>query len=205
MSEFDDQIRAYYNEAHIEDPHCTAILDAGRQYAQASKLKRWSYGLAAALLIMTGFAFWNSQKSEHDSVDTIVQVVASSHQKNLAPDIATHDYLELQRQLSNASFSVIPPTRQLREDYRLVGGRYCSLGTCFAIQLRLQDKSTGELLTLYVAKLDSTLRKASQEIRTLEGVQVKVWKDNSRLFALARYQDYKKSTEERKATKSISI
>jgi len=186
MSNLDDQIREHYNSCCLDSHRLSAILCAGEQCSQSRMLMRWSFGLAAALIVITtvlnlGFPVEVGERTP----DRIITEVAKSHSNLLDPEYFSTNYQELQSQLARIDFSIVP-TDFLKDNYRLVGARYCSIHTCLAVQLRLRDKQTGEPVTLYIAKLDSALAQAQEDLRVVDGVRVQVWKDTDRFFAMAR-------------------
>lgn len=187
MSELDQEVREHYTHCCLSNHRVDAILSAGDQCCWGRFAMTWSIGLAAALITITTFLYFAfpQQVGEHGP-QRIVTEVARSHAKQLDPEFKTADYVELQAKLARIDFSVIPNNAFIFENYALVGGRYCSIHTCLAVQVKLKDKLTGESVTLYIAKIDDTLDQAVADTRIVDGVRVQVWRDKERFFAMAR-------------------
>ena len=139
--------------------------------------------LAATLvaLAVTVFFLWKPA----DLTDEVASEIAKNHNKQLAMEIKSGDYHEVQTELDRIPFSLKLPEKEVRSEFTLVGGRYCSIQTELAAQLRLSDNDTGAPCTLYIAKLTDSLRKLKPTTRTVKGVKVKIWSDGQRFFGLA--------------------
>ena len=115
----------------------------------------------------------------------MVAEIAKNHNKQLAMEIKSGDYRELQTELDRIPFSLKLPEKEVRSKFSLVGGRYCSIQTELAAQLRLSNNDTGVPCTLYITRLTDSLRQLKPTTRTVKGVKVKLWSDGRRFFGLA--------------------
>jgi len=65
------------------------------------------------------------------------------------------------------------------------GGRYCSIQGELAAQISLTD-AEGKPCTLYIAPLRGAVEEIGEGEHRAESVTIRFWRDNGRLFALAR-------------------
>ena len=110
--------------------------------------------------------------------------IAKNHNNQLAMEIKSSDYREVRTKLDRIPFSMKLPEKKMRIEFTLVGGRYYSIQTELAAQLRLSDNTTGAPYTLYITKLTDSLCQLKSATRIVKGVEVKLWSDGQRLFGL---------------------
>jgi anti-sigma factor RsiW len=117
--------------------------------------------------------------------ERVLAEVAMNHRKQLDVEFVADQYLQLQQELDRLDFSIVPKGSALTRNYRLVGGRYCSIQGQLAAQLKVEDKMSGEWLTLYIAPLNDELQRLSSSDQTHSGVYIRLWQEDERFFALA--------------------
>ena len=68
-----------------------------------------------------------------------------------------------------------------------MGARYCSIQGKLAAQLRLQDKASQKIYTLYQVSGNAYDLPSPHEVRTidLDGIRVKIWQEKGVWLALA--------------------
>lgn len=187
MTDLDDQIREFYEDCCLDGHRISAILETGKICSRSCHVIRWSIGLAASVVFAALLAYALIPHYVFTSgPEHIVAGLATSHRERLEPEFLTGSYVELQDKLEKIHFSILPDNPYLRDQFELLGGRYCNLHTCLAVQLRLRNKATGTLVTLYVAALDPVLEQAHEDNQLIDGVRVQVWKSKDRFFAMAQ-------------------
>ena len=87
--------------------------------------------------------------------------------------------------LNRLDFALLPSDPTIRGTYTLLGGRYCSVQGALAAQLKVKNKKTGDVLTLYVTRLTKPLKSIASQTTTHDNVTIRLWIDNDRLFGLA--------------------
>jgi hypothetical protein len=181
MSQLDEQIRDHYLQQSLPERNLQGIL-TGEEPVRSDAWRRL-LPLAAALaaLLVAAFFLWKPA----DLTDAVVAEIAKNHNKQLAMEIKSGNHLEVQTKLDRIPFSLKLPEKEVLSEFTLVGGRYCSIQTELAAQLRLSDNDTGAPCTLYITKLTDSLGQLKPTTRTLKGVKVKLWSDDHRFFGLA--------------------
>ena len=186
MNKIDDQIRNYYQKQKLDEHRADAILDSGRQFSHVRCLRSISiFALAAAATIVIAVYF--DFPGDRRSVNEIISAeVASSHLKQLDPELRIVDYQELQAAFDKLDFSIIPTQEFILNNFNLMGGRYCTLCGETTAQLKLVNKITGEPCLLYIAKLDALIADIRPDTVVVDGVHIQMWKSNGLFFAMSR-------------------
>ena len=111
--------------------------------------------------------------------------IAKNHSAQLPMEIRSSDYGEVAAALDQIQFPLMPPDEEFRQRYTLDGGRYCSIRTQRAAQLRVRKTATGQMHTLYITSLTEELRALPETIQTIDGIQVRLWTGGDSFFGLA--------------------
>ena len=184
MSDFDESVREYYARAALRPQRAESILAQGRAATRARR--SWLYRLAGmAAVLALGLFGVQRQLGDDSVVPGLLAEVAMNHQKQLGVEVASDRYQAVQAGLDRLDFPVLPARQGLLENYGLLGGRYCSIRGNLAAQLKVRDRVSGRVLTLYVTPLTEALSDHIPLEREFEQVRIRMWEDNGRLFVLA--------------------
>lgn len=192
MKDFEQQFNAYYSQHVLPEQKIARIL-AQAEYVRPSFFARPSFSISvvtAALVLVGVVLFWERIPPQipqlPDFTQAIAQTIVSSHQEGLVLEVQTDRYETLQSQLPRLKFSAFPAQPFLREQFELLGGRYCYLVGQLSVQLRLQDRHSGATYTLYITSLTPQFQPiALEKSLYLNGTFVKIWKEDDRVFGLA--------------------
>lgn len=185
MKTLEQQVRDYYGSQVLPEARVQSVIQLGRAVTPSNRLA-WAVGAAAVVALLAALLFLLNRPAQADLTQSVAAEIAKNHSKRLAPDVASDRYEEVQSKLSKLDFSVLPASEFLRRDFQLVGGRYCSVQSEFAAQLKLREPTSGETCTLYVVPLTPHLQGIKADTRVVNGVRVQVWSEDGRLFGLAR-------------------
>lgn len=183
MNELDQKLRDYYQSQSLSDDRLDQIL-ATTKMIRHPFWRQPALLAAACIALLLGISalfVWPGPKLEA----TVAQDVWKNHQKQLAPEIATSSFAEIQTALPRLAFPIAPTRPDMFAGMRLIGGRYCSILDELAAQISLVD-AEGNPCTLYVAPLAPPLSKITPGVHRIEGGTVQIWTDAHRVFALAR-------------------
>lgn len=149
------------------------------------------YGIAATLLIcvITMYAFYNNSLPVSQR---IAAEVAHNFHKLKPLEIESGKTSELNNYFTKLDFSLIDSRLITANNWNLLGGRYCSIQGITAAQLRVIDKKTNQLQTLYQAAYEPNIHGVLPKLNEAEtplqlyanGITVNVWVENGLLFAL---------------------
>jgi hypothetical protein len=185
MKTLEQQVRDYYGSQSLPNERVQSITQLGRAVAPSNRLA-WALGAAAAVAVLAAVALVLTRPNRADLTQMVVAEIAKNHAKHLAPEVASDRYEEVQAKLSRLEFSARPAAEFLLRDFQLLGGRYCSVQSEFAAQLKLRENASGAICTLYVVPQTPALQQVKADTRVVNGVRVQVWSEDGRLFGLAR-------------------
>ena len=183
MSRFDASIRQYYQGKVLADDKVEVIL--ARTGTRKRLGVRYYQVLAAAAILLVAFVGLQRHLDSAALKERVLGEIAMNHRKQLDVEFAADHYLELQNKLDRLDFPIAPGRSAFARNYRLVGGRYCSIQGQLAAQLKVEDKISGELLTFYVVPLSVELQGFSDSEQTFGDVHIRLWQEDDRFFALA--------------------
>ncbi len=185
MIELDQKLRDYYQSQSLPEHRVAHILETSRMIRRPF-WKQHAVRLAIAasialLLSLSIHGFWSGPAIEI----LVARDVWNNHRKQLAPEVTTSSFAEIQSALPRLDFAIAPTQPEMLAGMKLAGGRYCSILDELAAQISLVD-ATGQPGTLYVAPLTPPLAKVTPGIYRMEHGTVHIWTDAHRIFALAR-------------------
>jgi hypothetical protein len=184
MNNFDDIVRKYYSSKTLSAEKVEDVLSKSTRSRKVSFTRSYQLaGLAVALLI--GFVFLHQRLNQATMTERVMAEIAMNHQEQLSLEVTSDQYQVVQEKLSRLDFSILPDKSDMTQNYTLVGGRYCSIHGELAVQLKLQDKTSGKLISLYVTNLTDELKDMTPLDADLSGVNIQFWKQNGRFFASA--------------------
>jgi hypothetical protein len=185
MKTLEQQVCDYYATQALPEERVQSIVQLSRTVSPSRRLT-WAVGAMAAAILLAGVLFVMNRPVQSNLTQRVMVEIAKNHSKKLQPEFVTGNYQELQAQLSRVEFSILPPGGFLRSGFSLEGGRYCSVQSELAAQLKLQESASGEACTLYVAEATPPLAQIKPGTQVVDGVRVQVWIEDGRLFGLAR-------------------
>ncbi|MEM1201807.1 MAG: hypothetical protein AAGN66_01110 [Acidobacteriota bacterium] len=205
MRHVDDSLKQHYLDQRLGDERVERILAAARSAGgtvgdpaedpegrpagsgsgnRGPRRAILAWAAAAVLAVVLGAALL-LPSTDASMTAEVVGEVAYNHLKGYDVDIRSDRYEIVQAGLDRLEFSILPTRGRLLRDFDLVGGRYCSIQEVLAAQLSVRRRDNGSVCTLYVAPVTETLRPVGDGIGTFGEVQVELWRDDGRLFALA--------------------
>lgn len=193
----DKGIRRYYKDQSLDQNVLdrlktmaetqTALLEKNQINGNEKKNHYRKFALAAVLLIgvLTGTQLVHFiDTTDTDLFSRVTKEVELNHRKQLTSDFFASDYQTLASAMDKLDFSLKLPARLQNINYKLVGGRYCSIQGQIAAQIKLSD-SEGRKLTLYATKLSDKLATLNNKSQLRGDVFIQMWKEGKLLFGLA--------------------
>ncbi len=145
----------------------------------------------ASILIAAGL-LWNVGFKQQPEVSILIaEEVVHNHLKMKPLEVSSHSLQDMRTYFNKLDFALRGSSLITSGDLQLLGGRYCSIQGVTAAQLRLQDRETGELETLYEAPYDNDLFQELPDLQKgqtpkrhyINGIGVDIWVDKGILFA----------------------
>ena len=179
MNPIDTQIKEYYQKQTLPVENLQAMQPP--EDTPRSSQWPWLLPLAAAAVALLAIFLWKPSSLPQ----AVAAEIAKNHNAQLAMEISSSDYQEVAAKLDRIKFSLTPPSGEFGRQFTLIGGRYCSIQTELAAQLRVQENATGKMHTFYVTPLTIDLGALKETTQTVKGVKVRLWKEGDRFFGLA--------------------
>ncbi len=193
----DTAIKAHYDRQELSDEKLDAILamaarETDRPVASPaapapprSSERVWYARLAAmAAMLLLGFGLFHVWFTERDLSHRVLGEIAMNHLEELSVEVASADYAAVQGSLDQLEFSILPPA-SVRQRFELIGGRYCSIEGGLAAQLKLRDRETGQVETLYATRLTDALKGIAPQESLHDDVRISLWSEGDVFFGLA--------------------
>ena len=152
--------------------------------------RRWPLAAIAATLLLgvtISLAFQVYVRTEPVRLDLVLQEVAMNHEKNLASEVVSSDLNVIQSSMQKIDFS-LNLIDGLDESHLLIGARYCSVGGELAVQLKIRDRVSRDIDTLFVAPAPMELGRIDNHRTLLGGTRIRIWTSAGLLYALASDQ-----------------
>jgi len=183
MTDLERLIKDYYDEAELPDSRVDAILAGAPPRSTPSRV--WYMRITAmAATLLVGFGFLHFYLTERDTATRVFAEIAMNHQKQLAVEVTASTFADIGQALERLEFAVPRPERLL-EGFELIGGRYCSIHGNLAAQLKLRDRDSDAVHTLYVTGLTPDLVNVADGTARHDGVEITLWHENDIFFGLA--------------------
>lgn len=148
----------------------------------------------AACALLLGFWLYLSPGDHPPQPQRIADEVALNHIKLKPLEVQSESMRELQDYFTELDFAPLENDMLRSARYQLLGGRYCSIEGQPAAQLRVLDRSSGEVHSLYQTHFDTELfgelvrdgLETTPLARSARGMEVDIWVEHGLLFALTR-------------------
>jgi len=151
--------------------------------------------MASALLLSFILSFYYIQSVDFSTLSIeqrIAEEVAKNHLKLKPLEIKSNTLQGLSSYFKQLNFSPVNPNSISLSKQNLLGGRYCSIQGVTALQLRMINKKTNKVQTLYETEYDKLVFKHFPEMSKsgepvtvyVKGMKIDMWVEKDILFAL---------------------
>lgn len=132
-------------------------------------------------LVLSAWLFnASSERTEHT-----LREVAMNHTTRLEPEFLGGSLAKLDNSMHQLPFTLVLP-KSMAGEYELAGARYCSLSGVLAAHVKLQDKQSGQSMSLFVTSNAAELEDIQPQQQSIDGVEVDLWREGGLFYALAR-------------------
>jgi len=180
------------NEAAKEDGDNSGFISAllnrflSGRFTVGGGNYRYAFHVTAALLLLSlGIIF--SLLSQPPLSQRIMDEIAYNHQQKMPIEVASASLGDVRNYLNKLTFPIISPASLDEPNWRLLGGRYCSINGKLAAQLKIKNTEDNSIYTLYQAATEGgeSALGQSQMTQTIDGVGVSIWREKGLLLGLA--------------------
>jgi hypothetical protein len=174
-----DHYRAVAAPTAVRERLVALALDRA---SQRRRLRLYTAGGLAAAALLAALAWWPPGRPGHAGPAEIASSVALYHLHRKPNEVVAARIEDVAQGLPRLDFALRLPARDGLPDWRLEGGRYCSLGGNIAAQLALSDVHGGRH-TVYVARSAGAVAEIASFNTAVDGVAVRIWREDGLAFA----------------------
>ena len=191
-------LQRHINSKSLSDTQLETLIDIQRQNTNAPTPRqpvrlRWVASFALLFVVLASSLYINFTPL-FDLDERIGNEVAKNHIQLKPLEIQTSSIQDIRKYFTELDFSPIESSLVQKLNKTLIGGRYCSIQGITAAQLRLKDKTSGQVQSLYqtiykpeVFKGLPLLEEGHKPVTVLsKGLEVDIWVEKGILFALTR-------------------
>jgi len=147
-----------------------------------------SSAFIAIVISISLFSYFSTKPGSSETIQRIANEVAQNHLKMKPMEVQTSNMSEVQNYFTKLDFLPLP-SQQLSKPIQLAGGRYCSIQSSTAAQLRYKNKK-GSYVTLFETPYDPklfnqipNLDKGEEPVTTYaRGIKVTLWVERGLLM-----------------------
>lgn len=181
MDKTEQNIKKYYSSKTLPKEKVDLLLSnrsSTKGFGSVGKI-------AIAALLIVGFIFTITQFQSSNIEDRIVKEITMNHNKQLNVEFPSDSLSDLQTKLTKLDFKLDKAEGVISDNYILMGGRYCSIQGNLAAQLKIKDKNTNIIETLYITDINPELSNVKSTNINSDGVNIKVWNQDGLLYGIA--------------------
>jgi len=185
MTDFKSTLRQVFDEERLSTERMSIILkDTEKTRYYRSKSTFW-YSAAAAVVIFCFFGIFSIYRNNLIK-NSVLHEIAANHLRQLKSEVLANSYAEISRKLDMLKMPIKPPNEPVDNFYLVNGARYSSIRGGLAAQIYLVNKMRNHPHTMYVTHLTKDLEALQSDFYEMEGVHIKIWKNDSCMYAIAR-------------------
>lgn len=144
----------------------------------------------AALVLISLITLFLFNGNRADLGQSIAEEVVANHVRLRPLEVESNDFLETSAYFTQLDFNLRPSKVLANKDVEMLGGRYCSIKSQIAAQLRYRDNK-GKALTLYqvgydegeFGQLPSVDSLETPHVFYVDGFKVMLWTETGLLMA----------------------
>ena len=140
------------------------------------------------LVVLLALPIWVSQPL----IQKISEEMTFNHMKSYEPEYFGEHISEVTANMSKLNFGAVWPEKLNPDRWSILGGRYCSVQGQVALQVKVKNRETGEISTLYQSAFPKSLKFKGQQKEAVYlsgGHQVDLWREQGNLMGLVREQE----------------
>lgn len=191
-------LQDHFNNQLLDEHQLDELLDLQVSAAQVTpqaalaKDKSWTKQLVlhaslSACVLALVISLWAHVRPDFNR-DSLVEEIALNHLQPFVLEVGSSSLADVDHALSHLPFSLVNSTRIDSQRWTLLGGRYCSIQGQLAAQLKMLDKKSQKIVTLYQSAVpfETTSSFSDKTLRSDSGVNVSIWWENGVMLALAQ-------------------
>jgi hypothetical protein len=186
-----DSTKEYYESFNLTSKQLNQLESLEREHffqsSRTSPNKSWFLPIATLVAGVFLVMYFKPTPDPELYPSGIASEIAYNYNKTLTPEFQGKSISEIKPHFSKLDFNLVSSKHNNISDFKLVGGRYCSINKQLAAQLRLVGNNNKDTVSWYQLPLpaDQRMIKKNMEIY-INGVKVIMWTEKGVLHVLAR-------------------
>jgi hypothetical protein len=199
-----DALKSHYRGTHLSpsqldaltvmlesrQPPAAAPMSVSRNRPSAGRLlgygRHHPFATASALGLLVAVFFYALLAGWGDVRQRVESEIAYNHLKEMSLEVHSDSIEEVAGYLSKLDFRLISSEALPSADWILLGGRYCSINSRLAAQLKVRNRANNGVYTLYQALTPDALELGNVPTTAfVDGVKVSLWQEQGLLLGLA--------------------
>ena len=186
MKNFEQELKNYYRSKRLGPEKVRTIQKQARKANKTRLRVSYLVPLAASILLVIGIWTWFHVSGTGGTIaNQVAAEIGHNHRQRGALLVESDRYDIVQATLSELDFSLLPTRETLVQDFTLIGGKYCVIQGSRAAQLKLKNRGSGIVHTLYILPVNEKTEDLKAGIYETDDVHVELWTDRSLLYGLA--------------------
>lgn len=184
MDNLNSKIKSYYLSKNLTEEQLRKITNSKARIGNKLFVTPNILKYASVFIAILGISYCIyilSSYQKNNLLESYASEVAYNHKKQLPVEFTSSNIPDLQDKFKKLDFKLEFP-ELLKENYKIIGGRYCSVDNKIASQLNIKTKNN-KTATLYVFKKDEKLTFDLKNYE-MDGVKVMIWHSSDLIFAL---------------------
>ena len=182
MNKLDDKLKEFYSSKSLSEEKTGLLLGGNKKEKRPYRV----YGTIAASIVLLALIVYGTSSLRGNSLEmNVVKEIAMNHNKQLDVEYRTDNLSDLGKKLTKLDFRLSDAGPEISGNYKLLGGRYCSIQGNLAAQLKIQNNDSNKIATLYISGLNPELDRIKPIDIDFDGVNIRLWKHNGLLYGAA--------------------
>jgi len=188
-----DSLKDYFESFCLSSKQLNQLESLEREHSfQTRKIpeaKKWLWPITALVAGIFLVIYFRPVPENEFYPNGIAREIAYNHNKTLSLEFQGKSISEIRPHFSKLDFKLVTSKNNRIPDFKLVGGRYCSINKQLAAQLRLMERGNISPLTWYQLPLPLDQKGFNKNVEVYSnGVRVIMWTEKGVLHGLAGKQ-----------------
>ena len=181
-SHLEKRLRAHYESTALDAEHLDIIRRSGTR--QRRLFRPLTGAIAASIMVAASLAV-HHQTSIGERTDRTLREAAMNHSTRLDLEFMSDEVDTLNRQMDLLPFKLVLP-ESVENSLTVVGTRYCTINGKLAAHVKLLEPTSSNTVSLFMTAADEDLEKLDNKQRTINGLDVRLWRERGLFYAMAK-------------------
>lgn len=186
MKKTESAIVDFYQSQELDDDKLSLLLKESRRVrGQSWRRKVFPLSAAASLLtlLIIGSMYFSGAANDA-SINVVLQEASVNHKNKLQLDFKSQELPDLAKVMNKLDFPLLLP-ESVRQQFQLLGGRYCTLNGNLAAHIRFNAADDDGEVSLFMTQNRKELLALANQSEDIDGVNISTWVADGMFYVLA--------------------